>query len=164
MYLQKLQLTNFRNYEDLQIEFSKNVNVFVGNNAHGKTNILESIYLSSITKSYRTSKDVECIKFEKELGLQVFPFGKSVNFYNKEIDNMPHKKVVALGENDNVTYLKNSIFSYVLDIDEEDMSNKVLSTLVDKKEDVKIRNYITDLLVISLDKNKVVTKTYDIKE
>ena len=84
--------------------------------------------------------------------------------YNKEIDNMPHKKVVALGENDNVTYLKNSIFSYVLDIDEEDMANKVLSTLVDKKEDVKIRNYITDLLVISLDKNKVVTKTYDIKE
>ena len=66
MYLQKLQLTNFRNYENLQLEFSKGVNVFVGDNAHGKTNILESIYLSSITKSYRTSKDIECIKFEAE--------------------------------------------------------------------------------------------------
>jgi len=65
MYLQKLQLTNFRNYENLELEFSKNVNVFVGNNAHGKTNILESIYLSSITKSYRTSKDIECIKFNE---------------------------------------------------------------------------------------------------
>ncbi len=63
MYLQKLQLTNFRNYEKLELEFSKNVNVFVGDNAHGKTNILESIYLSSITKSYRTSKDTECINF-----------------------------------------------------------------------------------------------------
>ena len=50
MYLQKLQLTNFRNYEDLELEFSKNVNVFVGDNAHGKTNILESIYISSINK------------------------------------------------------------------------------------------------------------------
>ena len=66
MYLKKLQLTNFRNYENLELEFGKNVNVFVGNNAHGKTNILESIYLSSITKSYRTNKDIECIKFEKE--------------------------------------------------------------------------------------------------
>ena len=66
MYLQKLQLTNFRNYENLQLEFSKGVNVFVGDNAHGKTNILESIYLSSITKSYRTNKDIECIKFESD--------------------------------------------------------------------------------------------------
>jgi len=66
MYLQKLQLTNFRNYEALELEFSKNVNVFIGNNAHGKTNILESIYLSSITKSYRTNKDTECIKFNSE--------------------------------------------------------------------------------------------------
>lgn len=66
MYLQKLQLTNFRNYENIELEFSKNVNVFVGNNAHGKTNILESIYMSSITKSYRTNKDIECIKFESD--------------------------------------------------------------------------------------------------
>lgn len=66
MYLKKLQLTNFRNYENLELEFSENINVFVGNNAHGKTNILESIYLSSITKSYRTNKDIECIKFDSE--------------------------------------------------------------------------------------------------
>ena len=66
MYLKRLQLTNFRNYENLELEFSKNVNVFVGNNAHGKTNILESIYISSITKSYRTTKDIECINFNAD--------------------------------------------------------------------------------------------------
>ena len=66
MYLQKLKLTNFRNYENLELEFSNNVNVFVGDNAHGKTNILESIYVSAITKSYRTVKDIECIYFNKE--------------------------------------------------------------------------------------------------
>ena len=66
MYLQKLKLTNFRNYENLELEFGNNVNVFVGDNAHGKTNILESIYVSAITKSYRTGKDIECISFNKE--------------------------------------------------------------------------------------------------
>ena len=66
MYLQKLKLANFRNYENLELEFNNNVNVFVGNNAHGKTNILESIYISAITKSYRTGKDIECISFNKE--------------------------------------------------------------------------------------------------
>ena len=66
MYLQRLKLVNFRNYQELELELSKNVNVFFGNNAHGKTNIIESIYISSITKSYRTNKDIECIYFEKE--------------------------------------------------------------------------------------------------
>lgn len=66
MYLQKLKLNGFRNYENLELEFNNNVNVFVGNNAHGKTNIIESIYISSITKSYRTGKDIECISFDKE--------------------------------------------------------------------------------------------------
>lgn len=66
MYLQKLKLNYFRNYENLELEFNNNVNVFVGNNAHGKTNIIESIYISSITKSYRTVKDTECISFDKE--------------------------------------------------------------------------------------------------
>ena len=66
MYLKKLKLTNFRTYEDLELEFENNVIVFVGDNALGKTNILESIYLSSITKSYRTIKDIECISFNKD--------------------------------------------------------------------------------------------------
>lgn len=66
MYLKKLKLTNFRTYENLELDLEKNINVFVGNNAEGKTNILESIYISSITKSYRTAKDVECISLDKD--------------------------------------------------------------------------------------------------
>ena len=66
MYLKKIKLTNFRTYENLELEFENNINVFVGDNALGKTNILESIYLSSITKSYRTIKDIECISFNKD--------------------------------------------------------------------------------------------------
>ena len=63
MYINKIKLTNFRNYEQQGIEFNKNINVIYGDNAQGKTNILESIFLSSFGKSFRTSKEKELIKF-----------------------------------------------------------------------------------------------------
>ncbi|MBV4420040.1 DNA replication/repair protein RecF [Clostridium tyrobutyricum] len=64
MYIKYLQLVNFRNYKQLSIELNKNINVFIGNNAQGKTNILESIYYCSIGKSFRTNKDKELIKWD----------------------------------------------------------------------------------------------------
>ena len=57
-------LINYRNYKDLNIEFRKNVNVFMGDNAQGKTNILEAIYYCAFAKSHRTSKDKELNKLE----------------------------------------------------------------------------------------------------
>ena len=63
MYITDLKLTNFRNYKELELKLNKNVNVFFGNNAAGKTNILEAIYMSAITKSYRTGKENEVINF-----------------------------------------------------------------------------------------------------
>lgn len=65
MYIKKLLLLNFRNYKELEVEFGKNVNVFTGNNAQGKTNILESIYYCAFAKSHRTSKDKELINWEE---------------------------------------------------------------------------------------------------
>ncbi|MEG2310623.1 MAG: DNA replication/repair protein RecF [Clostridia bacterium] len=62
MFLKKLELANFRNYKNITIEFINGINLFVGDNAQGKTNIIESIYLSAFGKSYRTSKDQETIK------------------------------------------------------------------------------------------------------
>ena len=58
MILKKITLKNFRNYENLDLEFEKKINIFIGNNAQGKTNILESIYVLAVTKSHRTSKDL----------------------------------------------------------------------------------------------------------
>lgn len=66
MYIKYLQLINFRNYKELSIELDKNVNVFIGDNAQGKTNILESIYYSSIGRSHRTNKDKEMINWDAE--------------------------------------------------------------------------------------------------
>ncbi len=52
-----LKLKNFRNYDLLNVEFDGSTNIFYGNNAQGKTNILEAVYLSGTTKSHRGSKE-----------------------------------------------------------------------------------------------------------
>ena len=62
MFLDKISLVNFRNYSNLELNFEKNINIFIGNNAQGKTNILESIYVLSISKSHRCNKDLFLIK------------------------------------------------------------------------------------------------------
>ncbi len=65
MYIEKIKLQNFRNYEQLDLNLNKNINIIYGNNAQGKTNILESIFLCSFGKSFRTSKEKEMIKFNE---------------------------------------------------------------------------------------------------
>lgn len=66
MIIKSMSLQNFRNYENLSLEFDENTNIFYGDNAQGKTNILEAAYVSGTTKSHRGSKDREMIAFEKE--------------------------------------------------------------------------------------------------
>ena len=61
MYIESLELKNYRNYQNLQLDFDKGTNIFYGDNAQGKTNILESVYLCGTTKSHRGSKDKEII-------------------------------------------------------------------------------------------------------
>ena len=63
MFIKSIDLENYRNYDHIHIDLEKGVNIFYGENAVGKTNILESIYLCSTTKSHRGSKDKEIIKF-----------------------------------------------------------------------------------------------------
>nr|WP_295263655.1 DNA replication/repair protein RecF [uncultured Blautia sp.] len=66
MYIESLELKNYRNYQNLQLDFDKGTNIFYGDNAQGKTNILESVYLCGTTKSHRGSKDKEIIRFGEE--------------------------------------------------------------------------------------------------
>ncbi len=62
MKIENLKLKNFRNYSDLDIQFNDRLNIIIGNNAQGKTNILEAIYFLSITKSNLIVNDKNCIK------------------------------------------------------------------------------------------------------
>lgn len=71
MIIKSMELKNFRNYEDLKISFDQGTNIFYGDNAQGKTNILEAVYMSGTTKSHKGSKDKEMIRFlEQEAHLR----------------------------------------------------------------------------------------------
>ena len=66
MYIESLELKNFRNYEELSIVLDPGTNILYGDNAQGKTNVLEAVYLCGTTKSHRGSKDKEMIRFEQD--------------------------------------------------------------------------------------------------
>ena len=66
MFVESVELKNYRNYEELHMEFDPGTNVLYGDNAQGKTNVLESVYLCATTKSHRGSKDKEIIRFSQD--------------------------------------------------------------------------------------------------
>ncbi len=68
MYVETIQLKNYRNYDQIELTFDQQMNVIIGENAQGKTNLLESIYVLAFTKSYRTPRDKELIKWNEEYG------------------------------------------------------------------------------------------------
>ena len=66
MVIESIKLENFRNYETLELQLDPGTNIFYGENAQGKTNILESVYLCGTTKSHKGSRDREMIRFDQE--------------------------------------------------------------------------------------------------
>lgn len=66
MTIKSIELKNFRNYEQLEIHFDSATNILFGDNAQGKTNVLESAYLSATTKSHKGSRDRDMIRFGEE--------------------------------------------------------------------------------------------------
>lgn len=66
MIIKSLKLKNFRNYDFLDLKFDDATNIFYGDNAQGKTNVLEAVYISGTTKSHRGTKDRDMIKFGQE--------------------------------------------------------------------------------------------------
>ena len=108
MIIKSLELSNFRNYEQLKIDLSPNVSIFYGNNAQGKTNILEALYVACTTKSQKGSRDRELIRFndsESHIRLMVDDDGisRKIDMHLKDkgqkgvaIDGIPIKKAAEL--------------------------------------------------------------------
>lgn len=66
MIVKRLELSNFRNYDFLKLDLDEKINILYGNNAQGKTNVLESVYVCSTTKSHRTNRDMELINLNSD--------------------------------------------------------------------------------------------------
>lgn len=97
MIIKEIYLKNFRNYKELSLKFNEKLNVIYGGNAQGKTNLLESIYLSSIGKSFKPVTEKEMIYFgEKHLDVRVDYFSGRRDMYNTIRLFAEKKKVVTV--------------------------------------------------------------------
>lgn len=147
MRIKKLKVENFRNLENLDIEFSEGVNIIYGNNAQGKTNIIESIYIFSFGKSFRANKDIELLKFDKEYFLSNIEIIKKDRELEMDFgfDKISNKKMIKV----------NGVIQKKI----SDIIGK-LNVVVFKPEDIKIvtdspsirRKYI-DYLISSISKS-----------
>ena len=147
MRIKKLKVENFRNLENLDIEFSEGVNIIYGNNAQGKTNIIESIYIFSFGKSFRANKDIELLKFDKEYLLSNIKIIKKDRELEMDFgfDKTSNKKMIKV----------NGVIQKKI----SDIIGK-LNVVVFKPEDIKIvtdspsirRKYI-DYLISSISKS-----------
>ena len=108
MLITNLKIENFRNYNKLNLNLNNKINIFYGNNAQGKTNIIESIFLCSIGKSFRTSKDKEGYGdfYVVQRGDSLSTIGKRFNKTEKQ-----------LLEDNNITSNKEVIPGHVIKID-----------------------------------------------
>ena len=93
MWIKEIKLNNFRNYDEEIIELKENINVFYGENAQGKTNIIESVFLCSMGKSFKTQNDKELIKFEKEKAIVELNFEKKDRKGNIKIQISNRKNI-----------------------------------------------------------------------
>ena len=94
MWIEKININNFRNYKNQEINFSKKINIFYGENAQGKTNIIEAIYLCSMGKSFRTNKDLELIKFKENTAQIEINFQKSDREGNIKMNISNNKNIL----------------------------------------------------------------------
>ena len=106
MIIKSIKLNNYRNYEHLELNFDNNINILYGDNAQGKTNLLEACYYSAIGKSYKGSKDKDIVRFEQDvLGINTV-IGKNNRDYTIDIIiNKNKKKIIKI---DNVPIRKTS--------------------------------------------------------
>ena len=146
MRIKRLKVENFRNLEKLDIKFSDGVNIIYGNNAQGKTNIIEAIYIFSFGRSFRANRDIELLKFDKEYFLSNIEIMKKDRELEMDFgfDKLSNKKMIKV----------NGVIQKKI----SDIIGK-LNVVVFKPEDIKIvtdapsvrRKYI-DYLISSISK------------
>ncbi|MDL2211884.1 DNA replication/repair protein RecF [Erysipelotrichaceae bacterium OttesenSCG-928-M19] len=99
MYLKNIECNNYRNLNNLELSFSKKMNVFIGQNGQGKTNLLEAIYFLSLTRSFKTNKTSDIIAFNQEEFFLSANLVKNEFPYHIEILLNDKKRTIAINKN-----------------------------------------------------------------
>lgn len=175
MIIKNIKLKNFRNYENLDFVLNNRLNIIIGNNAQGKTNILESIYFLSLTKSFFAVNDKVVIKKNclyaridgvitsnngcNNLSILVNNYGKYLKIGNKEIkkssDYLGYLKVILFSP-DNIRLLKEgpSIRRRFLNIEISQLSKRYILILNQFNDLLKQRNeYLKNIRNSLMDKD-----------
>ena len=177
MKIDKLKLYNFRNYSNENIKFGKNMNIFIGENAQGKTNILESIVLLALTKSHRNGINPNIIMFNKKktkitgnviknglsntLEFEQDEENKRLFINNNRIikvsDYISNLNVIVFTPDD-LDIVKGSptVRRNLLNIELSQISNKYLNTLNEYNKILKLRNEYLKILYT----NSIADKNY----
>ena len=131
MKIDSVKLTNFRNYTSSIIKFSDGVNFILGKNAQGKTNLLESVYLCAISKSPKTSKEKQMIKFDESFAKVFLDFNTiggnknieiTLNNQNKKmikVNNIPILKLTQLIGELNIVYFSPDEMKLIKEVPED---------------------------------------------
>lgn len=149
MYINKLELENFRNYKEQKVDLINGINLFLGDNAQGKTNIIEAIYICAFGKSYRTLKDNELIEFGKEYCRINLDYIKNNNIFTTSffIDSLNRKQI----KNNGIKIRK--IADYVGEIPIVIFSPESLDVV--KGSPAKRRNFI-DMICCQISKSYII--------
>ena len=161
MRLERLKLTNFRNYSELEITLHPNINIFIGDNGQGKTNILESVYMLSLSKSNRAGVEENLIKYNEEIAkIEGFVSGNDL-LKKQEIHLTKNKKQLMINGKeirrtadyvsnfcvisftpDDLEIIKGSpnIRRNTINIDISQLDNKYIGCLNEYNQVVKMRN------------------------
>ena len=108
MHIEQLKLTNYRNYDALTLDFSPKINVFIGENAQGKTNVMESIYVLAMAKSHRTTNDKELIRWESD-------YGKIEGAVQKKYGTLPIELTISKkGKKGKINHIEQSRLSHYI--------------------------------------------------
>ena len=171
MKIKKIILKNYRNYDNLEIDFNDNLNIIIGDNAQGKTNLLESIYVLAVTKSFLSITDKGLIKFDNKFSiikgllesknskdnLEILfnDNGKVVRINNKEIKKLSDyisKMNVVIFSTDNIRMFKESPGARrkYFNVQISQMNRKYLKLLNDYNVILRQRNEF--LKIINLNK------------
>lgn len=177
MIIKSLKLQNFRNYEYQELNFDKGTNILYGDNAQGKTNILEAIYVATTTKSHRTTNDKEFIKFGNEeahinLKVEKSEIDYSIDIHikngknkNLAIDKIPLKKAKDLFGLINIVFFSPEDLNIIkngpserrrfIDIELSQLDKIYLSSLIEYNKVLNHRNKL--LKELSFKKDNIET-------